>query len=128
MEFNTFEELSNYVQNTLGVKLRCYIRGLNYFKKDKIMILRSVDNTFYYKDDFTKENIEYTLEGKSGNQDLNSGLNSTLLNEAENMYLYRKSHKKYIWYGEVHILNINDCIHEGEDGIQRIIYVLTLFQ
>lgn len=100
----------------------------------KTTILRSVDDTPYYKDDLTNvQNPKYTLFGHSGDQDENEKqFNEPLLNQAktENIYLYRvtkdKKKKEYIWYGRYTIKEKNVVSHIGKDGNDRNIIVLTL--
>lgn len=66
-------------------------------------ILRSVDNTYYYDDDLSDiHNINYTLFGHNGDQDVNEKkFNEPLLNQhkTQHVYVYRVNHKEYIWYG-----------------------------
>lgn len=100
--------------------------GIFYRNDNPSTILRSVDNTQYYADDLTNEQlVYYTCQGKSGDQNINDPQNVRLL--YSRLYLYRKQpHRQWIWYGEYTIVEQNTRLHPGEDGILRNIIVLTL--
>ena len=108
--------------------------GINYRKSHEICILRSTDNTEYYDDDLRDINrVDYTLTGKSGDQDVNSTRNRNLLNpDLKHIYLYRakKDGKKptssWIWYGEYTIVGRTTKQHIGEDSFMREIIKLSL--
>jgi hypothetical protein len=61
--------------------------------KQKTTILRSVDNTYYYDDDFSDiHNIKYTLFGHNGDQNASEKkFNEPLLNQhkTQHVYVYR---------------------------------------
>ena len=66
-----------------------------------------MDDTYYYDDDLSDENIiKYTLFGHDGDQDENEKkFNEPLLiNKTHHIYVYRvrqiKDKSKYLWYGK----------------------------
>ena len=107
--------------------------GINPRPKQKTTILRSVDNTPYYKDNLSNINYpKYTLYGQNGDQDVNEKrFNEPLLNplKTEHIYLYRvfKENRKtvYEWYGKYEIIGRNEKRHPGKDKIMRTIIVLS---
>jgi hypothetical protein len=96
----------------------------------KTTILRSVDNTYYYDDDFSDiHNIKYTLFGHNGDQDATEKkFNEPLLNQhkTQNVYVYRVTEKGYIWYGKYKIVEQNTTPHIGKNRMPRNIIVLSL--
>jgi len=96
----------------------------------KTTILRSVDNTYYYDDDFSDiHNIKYTLFGHNGDQDVTEKkFNEPLLNQhkTRNVYVYRVKDKEYIWYGKYKIVGQNTKPHIGKNRMIRNIIVLSL--
>lgn len=106
--------------------------GINPRPQNKTTILRSVDNTYYYQDDLSdKTNVEYTLYGPNGDQDINEKkMNEPLLNptKTQHIYLYRKTPTHYIWYGKYIIKDMTTKLHIGKDGNMRKIIVLSLKQ
>ena len=70
-KWNGPEGLEQHIINQTGAKPYSGI-GIHNKKEINTAILRSVDNTYYYKDDFSDvNNIKYTLFGKSGDQNEN---------------------------------------------------------
>merc|ERR1711991_1008630 len=108
--------------------------GINIRYNNKTAILRSVDNTYYYDDDLTSEyNVQYTLFGHDGDQNINEKrFNKPLLdsNNIEHIFLYRfipgKKIKEYIWYGKYRIVNMFSKIHIGKNNMNRKIIILNL--
>lgn len=108
--------------------------GINIRYNNNTVILKSVDNTYYYDDDLSCEyNVQYTLFGHDGDQDIHEKrFNEPLLNKnkIEHIYLYRfipgKKIKEYIWYGKYKITNMFDKNHIGKNEIQRKIIILNL--
>jgi len=107
--------------------------GINPRIEKKTTILKSVDNTYYYDDDFSNNIIQYTLFGHNGDQNENEKkFNEPLLNinKTQHIYLYRvrKNIKKtqYIWYGKYEIINKNIKQHIGKDYVIRNIIILSL--
>ena len=108
--------------------------GINIRYNKETAILRSVDNTYYYDDDLTDEDIvQYTLFGHNGDQYINEKkFNKALLdnNKIKNIYLYRCIYggkiKEYIWYGKYEIIGMFYKQHQGKDNIQRRIILLNL--
>lgn len=108
--------------------------GINIRNKEKIAILKSVDDTPHYPDDMNDiNNPQYTLFGHNGDQSPNEKrFNEPLLNKdkIEYIYLYRviKNGKKtiYLWYGKYYIDEINYKLHPGMDKIIRTVIVLSL--
>ena len=137
MRFNNWEGkngLKSYIIKTTNCKpfSGC---GINIRKKEKTAILRSVDNTFYYNDDFTNVNyIKYTLFGKIGDQNINENkFNKPLLDhkEIKNIYVYRKlitntEKNNYIWYGKYNIVKLEEKNHIDFNNNMRKIYVIYL--
>jgi len=106
--------------------------GINYRKEHATCILRSVDNTYFYDDDLTDKNlVDYTLQGKNGDQNPDIRNNSSLLNpDLKHIYLYRVktlgNKKNWIWYGEYTIIGRTTKQHIGEDYSMREIIKLSL--
>lgn len=108
--------------------------GIKHYKDKKITILKSVENTYFYKDEMNDiNNPKYTLFGNNGNQDENEKqFNEPLLNKqkTEHIYLYHIKHfnnkKYYIWYGKYNIIGKNKQKCQGEDRNERDIIVLSL--
>jgi hypothetical protein len=108
--------------------------GINIRRDNKTAILKSVDNTYFYDDNLICEyNVQYTLFGHNGNQDINeTKFNKSLLDatKIEHIYLYRfipgKKIKEYIWYGKYEILSSFEQIHVGKDRLPRNIIILNL--
>ena len=65
-------------------------RGICYRKDENTCILRSVDNTIYYDDNLSNiKQVEYTLCGKNGDQDIEYIDNKNLLkSDLEHIYIY----------------------------------------
>ena len=114
-------------------------------KKNNTSILRSVDNTPFYKDNL--ENIDcvkYTLFGQEKDQDINEPRFNAPLMKADNIYLYRVTKKEietvtkkgkkskkvkqvYQWYGKYEIVAQNIIKnHPDKNGDPRKIIVLTM--
>lgn len=102
--------------------------------KNNTTILRSVDDTYYYDDDLSDENIiKYTLFGHNGDQDENEKkFNEPLLNidKTHHIYVYRvrqiKDKSKYLWYGKYKIIDKYTQKHIGKDYNPRNIVILKL--
>lgn len=126
------EGIEQFIINQTGCKPYSGA-GINPRVKKKTIILRSVDDTYYYDDDMSDiNNVKYTLFGHNGDQDENEKkFNEPLLNpdKTHNIYIYRvKKTKinKYIWYGKYKIIDKNIKQHIGKDYIMRNIIVLSL--
>ena len=106
--------------------------GISYRKESNTCILRSVDDTKFYDDDLTDINlVKYTLAGKSGDQQVNSGGNRSLLDpDLNHIYLYRVKEdgkkKTWVWYGEYTIVGRTTKQHIGDDSMMREIIKLSL--
>tara|TARA_Y100000816_G_C25613173_1_gene327822 strand:+ start:54 stop:494 length:441 start_codon:yes stop_codon:yes gene_type:complete len=107
--------------------------GINFKKKQKIAILRSVDNIDYYADNLNDpNNVEYTLFGHNGDQnEKEPRFNEPLLNskKTEHIYLYRvrpNLNKKYMFYGKYAISGRIIKQNRGVNGIMRNVIVLKL--
>jgi hypothetical protein len=108
--------------------------GINPRIDKKTTIIKSVDDTYYYDDDFSDINRpKYTLFGHNGDQSKNEKkFNEPLLNKdkTEHIYLYRVINngrkKEYIWYGKCIIEELNNKLHPGKDKTIRTIIVLSL--
>ena len=131
--WNGNDGLLNYIENRTQCKPFSG-SGINIRSNKETAILRSVDNTYYYDDDLSCENnVQYTLFGHNGDQDINEKrFNGPLLNQnkIKHIYLYRfipgKKIKEYIWYGKYKIVSNFNKIHIGKDKIQRKIIILNL--
>lgn len=123
----------NYIQNRTHCKAFSG-SGINIRANNNTAILRSVDNTYYYDDDLNSENnVQYTLFGHNGDQDIDEKrFNEPLLNKdkIQHIYLYRfipgKKIKEYIWYGKYEIIDRFSKIHIGKDKEERRIIILNL--
>ena len=108
--------------------------GINIRINNNTAILKSVDNTYFYDDDLSDEkNIQYTLFGHNGDQDINEKkFNKPLLDEnvIKHIYVYRfipgNKVKEYIWYGKYKIISKFSKIHLGKDKTERKIIILNL--
>lgn len=108
--------------------------GINPRVEKKTTLLKSVDNTYYYDDDFSDpNNVKYTLFGHNGDQSEDEKkFNEPLLNKdkTEHIYLYRVKgegkEKEYLWYGKYTIGQKESKDHIGKDKVSRKIIVLTL--
>lgn len=101
-----------------------------HLNKDTI-ILRSVDNTYYYDDNLSNiDNIHYTLFGHNGDQDENEKKFNRHLLASSNIYLYRVAvngnKRTYKWYGKYNIITKYSKLHIGKDYKPRIIILLSL--
>jgi hypothetical protein len=109
-------------------------QGISHNAAAKTAILRSVDNTFYYADDFSNPNIVYyTLFGHDGDQDEDEPrYNKPLLDptKTHHIFVYRVQDKpgpdKYIWYGKYTIIGKHRMDHIGKDKKPRSIVRLEL--
>ena len=127
--------MENYIIQQTGVKPFSGA-GINFRKKEKTTLLKSVDDTYYYDDDLTDyQNVEYTLFGHNGDQnEYEKKFNEPLLNpdKTEHIYLYRvrKNRKKteYLWYGKYEIVGKFNKLHQGKDYKMRTIIILSLKQ
>ena len=132
-KWNGPQGMENYIILQTGIKPFSGA-GINFRKKEKTTLLKSVDNTYYYDDDMSDiNNIQYTLFGHNGDQYENEKkFNEPLLNvnKTQNIYLYRvrKTGKKteYIWYGKYEIIDKNIKQHIGKDYNIRNIIILSL--
>ena len=105
--------------------------GICYRKKNKVTILRSVEDTYYYDDNLSDENNPiYTLFGHYGDQDEKEAkFNEPFLNEekTKHIYLYSKTTSgKYVWYGEYYIKTTSVKNHIGKDRNPRKIVLVHL--
>ena len=98
-----------------------------------ITLLRSVDDTYYYKDELENPDLViYTLFGTSGDQNKDEArYNHKLLNEQRKIYLYRvqkeSKNTKWVWYGEYSLVpGLEEVQHPGADGLMRRIYRVRL--
>ena len=133
--YDSYTELEKKIMDDTGCKIYSGT-GINNRLERESSILRSVDDTSYYKDDLSNPcNISYTLCGQIGDQDLNHMLNKTMLDpkKIKNIYLYRKVLENgkcmgYMWYGKYELdrNNIRQVIHPDINGHQRKIYLCTL--
>jgi hypothetical protein len=127
------EGIEQFILNKTGCKAYSGA-GINPRINKNTTILRSVDDTYYYKDNLSDiNNVKYTLFGHNGDQDENEKkFNEPLLNKnkTKNIYLYRvkKNVKinKYIWYGKYEIVDKNTELHIGKDKIMRNIITISL--
>ena len=132
-KWNGDDGLLNYIESRTQCKPFSG-SGINIRYNNKTAILKSVDNTYYYDDDLSCENnVQYTLFGHNGDQDINEKrFNAPLLNEdkIDNIYLYRfipgKKIREYIWYGKYRIVGRFNKMHVGKDNNQREIIILNL--
>ena len=136
MELNNWKELNNVCINETGCNPYSGV-GIGYRKKERVCILRSVDDTSYYDDNLEDiNNPEYTLFGQEGDQSLlEKRFNEPLLNynKTERIFLYRVVKKdkkyqkqKYIWYGEYEIISRREKQHPDKNGNMRKIFILSL--
>lgn len=105
--FHKWKDFSEFVKNKINIKPFSGA-GINYRSNNKLCLLKSIDNTYYYDDDLN--NIDepiYTLFGHNGDQDENEPrFNEPLLNpnKTKFIYLYRlkynQNKKTYLWYGK----------------------------
>jgi hypothetical protein len=133
--YNSYTDLEKKIFEDTGCKIYSGT-GINNRLENQTSILRSVDDTKYYKDNLSNPyNISYTLCGQIGDQDLNHRLNKTLLDpqKIKNIYLYRKVLENdkctgYMWYGKYELdrNNIKQVMHTDRNGNQRKIYLCTL--
>ena len=106
--------------------------GISYRKEPNTCIFRSVDDTEFYDDDLSDINlVKYTLSGRSGDQQVDSRGNMSLLNpDLNHIYLYRVkkdgNKKTWVWYGEYTIVGRTTKQHIGEDYKMREIIKLSL--
>jgi hypothetical protein len=134
-KWNGNDGIANFIQNKTNCKPFSGA-GINFRKDEKTVILKSVDNTFYYDDNLDDPlNVEYSLFGQIGNQHINEKkFNEPLLNQdkTKKIFLYRvnydKANKenKYIWYGKYKIDKITQKKHIDINKNLRIIYILHL--
>lgn len=135
MEFDKWQDLCEQVSRDTGGLCLYSGRGICVFSKSpRAVVLRSVDQTFYYADEFVDGNriCFYTCEGKIGDQKLNSVGNINLLVRAERIYIYRVlASGRYLWLGEyVHnpTTVFHSMQHPGEDGQMRKIFRVCLLK
>lgn len=109
-----------------------YQAGIHNVRDTECSIVRSVDNTPYYRDDLDNPSLVwYTLQGKNGDQTLGCGVNKKICMPDRTIFLYRQSGKgknvQYEWYGE-YLRAGNPVIkyHPGEDKVMRKIYRILL--
>lgn len=106
--------------------------GISYRKEEDTCILRSVDDTYYYCDNLDDiNNVEYTLFGHNGDQDVNHPRYNKPLLSCNNIYLYRVGKDKrnktiWTWYGKYKIINRFQKLNPGKDGIVRNIIILNM--
>ena len=108
--------------------------GINYYKTQNTCIIKSVDNTYYYKDDLTNINyVDYTLFGHNNDQsEKEPYFNEPLLNNNKTKYIYlyrvikHKSKSIYIWYGKYNIIDKKTEQHIGKNYLVRNIIILKL--
>ena len=134
MEFTNFYGENGLVEHCIS-KTGCKPysgEGISYRKEQNTCILRSVDDTYYYSDNLNNlDNVEYTLFGHNGDQDINeSRYNKPLLN-CDNIYLYRvslneKNKKIWTWYGKYKIINRFQKMNIGKDGELRNLVIINL--
>lgn len=128
--FDRWSDLTSYVSKNLKINLYSGVGISN--RKSGVSILRSVDDTYYYKDDLTDpENIDYTLYGLYGNQNKDElKFNKVLLSGNRDIYVYRvfKENKKakWIWYGKYEIESIFTDINPDKNFVDRVVYILRL--
>lgn len=144
IEFNKWNDLVKHSKTNTGC-VPFSGSGICIRKKNNTAILRSVDNTAFYKDNL--ENIDcvkYTLFGQENDQDINEPRFNAPLMKADNIYLYRVTKKEietvtkkgktgkkvkqvYQWYGKYEIIAQNIIKnHPDKNGNPRKIIVLTL--
>lgn len=134
-KWNGSQGMENYIIQQTGVKPYSGA-GINFRKKEKTTLLKSVDDTYYYDDDLSDyQNVEYTLFGHNGDQnEYEKKFNEPLLNpdKTEHIYLYRvkknKKKKEYLWYGKYEIVGKYNKFHQGKDNKIRTIIILSLKQ
>jgi hypothetical protein len=111
--------------------------GINPRVKQKTTILRSVDDTYYYKDNLNNlEELKYTLFGHDGDQDRNEPkFNEPFLNpeKTHHIFLYRVKkvgkRREYYWYGKCKIISEETIQHRGKLlPTLRNIIIITLKQ
>jgi len=130
--FTKWDDMVNHIFVETGGCKPFASEGINYRKKHKACILRSVDDTTFYDDDLSDINrVDYTLAGQSGDQCVDSSGNRQLLNpDLKHIYLYRvkKDGKKktWIWYGEYTIIDKATKQHIGKDSFARKIIKISL--
>lgn len=144
IEFNKWNDMVKHIKNNTNCTPFSG-SGICIRKKNNTAILRSVDNTAFYKDNL--ENIDcvkYTLFGQENDQDINEPRFNAPLMKADNIYLYRVTKKEietvtkkgkkgkkvkqvYQWYGKYEIIAQNIIKnHPDKNGNPRKIIVLTL--
>ena len=133
LKWEGLDGIKNYIISHTGCKPYSGA-GINTRIANKTTLLRSVDNTYYYKDDMSDiNNPKYTLFGQIGCQDINEKrFNEPLLNKnkTHHIYLYsvRKNGKKneYLWYGKYEIDGKKRILHQDKNNNLRTIIVLSL--
>ena len=92
-------------------------------------LIRSVENTAFYADNFLIGGIAYTLRGLEGNQSLEDRENWKLLQPGRRIFLLEVRKKKWIWHGEyVYTGVLDELTHPDKHGVQRKIYRAILKQ
>ena len=144
MEFIKWTEMVKHIKSETGC-VPFSGSGICIRKKNNTAILRSVDNTTFYKDDLDNiDRVKYTLYGQEKDQDINEKRFNAPLMTAKNIYLYRvtkkiietvtkkgkkskKTKQVYQWYGKYEIFG-QDTIdnHPDKNGNLRKIIVLSL--
>jgi hypothetical protein len=119
-----FSEPFKLPDNPMGITHTHNLKG------EEIIILKSVDHTYFYKDNLDQHPVHYTCKGQRGDQNINEYPNNMfLLNEnIKHIYLYRKAKGKgiYTWYGEVKIRDFHEDSHIDVDYKIRKIYTTEL--
>jgi len=144
MEFTKWNDMVKYIKGLTGCTPFSG-SGICIRKKNNTAILRSVDNTPFYKDNLDNiKSVNYTLFGQENDQDINEPRFNAPLMNAKNIYLYRVTKKEienvtkkgkkskkikqvYQWYGKYKIDTQNTIQnHPDKNGNPRKIIVLTL--
>lgn len=130
VEFLTERECFEFIRNQTGMNPFNGVGIQN--RKDGRTLLRSVDDTFYYADDLQNPlQIQYTLFGRHGNQDVNENrFNFCLVHEDRDIFVYRRHQrnrqKLWTWYGQYKKVGMSQKIHPDINGQMRIIHILHL--
>lgn len=134
-QFDMWDAFARQVRQDAGLKVFSG-KGISVYARPggNVVLLRSVDGVLYYDDEFDEDNLAclYTLEGKSGDQNIHSVGNINLLVRAVRIYVYRVLESgRYLWLDEYEhdpIAPISISKHTGEDGNMRKIYRVPLIK
>lgn len=121
-----WKKMNEFIEIKTGVKFNPRSGGIDYHINGNVALLKSVEGTFYYRDNLSNPNlVHYTLAGQIGDQ-TEKRRNKSVLRPGTNIYLFEQNMGGYEWYGKYIIVDKYVTRHIGRDENMRNIIIVIL--